>query len=49
MNFNRIFDIAGAIVVLAGITVIVSSPRVGTIIKEVTGGFANVLKAATGR
>lgn len=47
MTMDKIFNIAGMIVILAGVTVIVSSPRTAGIINAITSGFANSISAAT--
>ena len=46
---DRIADVAGLIVITAMVGVIVGSPRTRGQISALTGGFADVLKAATGR
>lgn len=48
MNFGRIFDIAIAIVVVAGVTVAVSSTQTAPIIGAFGDSFSNSLKAAMG-
>ncbi len=46
MRVSNLFDLAGAIVLLAAIAVVAVNPR----IVQVTGAaFANVLESATGR
>lgn len=47
MNLDKIFNIAGTIVVLAGVTVVVSSPRTAGIITSLGQAFANSISAAT--
>lgn len=46
---DRIADVAGLIVITAMVGVIVGSPRTRGQISALTTGFADVLKAATGR
>lgn len=48
MQFGRIVDILGAIVAVAGITVVVSSPNTSSDIKAFGGAFSGSLKAAMG-
>lgn len=48
MQIGRIVDILGAIVAVAGITVVVSSPNTSTDIKAFGGAFSGSLKAAMG-
>lgn len=47
MNMDKIFNIAGSIVILAAVSVVVSSPRTAGIITSIGTSFANVLNAAT--
>lgn len=47
MTMDKIFNIAGAIVILAGVSVVVSSPRTASIITSIGTSFASVLNAAT--
>lgn len=49
MNFERIFQLAGAIVGLATVTVILTSPQTGTVIRASTEGFARAIRAAMDR
>lgn len=46
---DRIADIAGLVVITAMVGVIVGSKNTQAQIKALTSGFADVLKAATGR
>jgi uncharacterized membrane protein len=48
MQFGRIFDIAAAIVTVALVTVIVSSPNTSSVITAFGNSFSNSLKAAMG-
>lgn len=48
MNLGRIVDIAIAIVVVAGITVAVSSPNTAPIIKAFGDSYSGSIKAAMG-
>lgn len=47
MTLDKIFNIAGSIVILAGVSVVVSSPRTSAIITSIGTSFASVLNAAT--
>lgn len=47
MNLEKIFNIAGSIVILAGVSVVVSSPRTASIITAIGNSFGTVLNAAT--
>lgn len=47
MNLDRVFNIAGSIVILAGVTVVVSSPRTAGIIRSIGEAFSGSLTAAT--
>lgn len=47
MNFDKALNIAGMIVVLAGVSVIVSSPRTAGIINAIGGSFSGAINAAT--
>lgn len=49
MNLDGLFNIAGAIVTLAIVTVIFTSPRTAAVIKAVGNAFSSSLRAATGR
>jgi len=49
MNVDDILDLGGAIVLLAMISVVVTSPNTSRIIRESGAAFGNALKAATGR
>jgi hypothetical protein len=49
MNIGRVIDIVGAIVVVAGLTVAVSSPQTSNIILSFGKAFANSLSAAMGQ
>lgn len=49
MQFGRIADIIGAIVVVAGITVVVSSKNTAEDIKAFGGAFSGSLSAAMGK
>lgn len=49
MNVDRVFNIFGSIVVVAAITVIVSSKNSARIIGAAGGAFTNSLRAAMGR
>jgi len=46
---NKVMDIAMAVVVLAAIFTLVRPKSQGpTLVKNITGGFASVIKSATG-
>lgn len=47
MNLDKVFNIAGSIVILAAVSVIVSSPRTAGIITSIGSSFGTVLNAAT--
>lgn len=48
MNWDRVLNIAGSLIVLAGVAVAVSNWRgTSNIIRAVTGGFASSIRAAT--
>ena len=49
MNLDGIFNIAGAIVTLAVVTVVVTSPRTSSVIRSVGDTFADSIRAASGR
>lgn len=49
MSFGRIFDIAIAIVAVAGVTVAVSSTQTAPIIGAFGDAFSNSLKASMGQ
>lgn len=49
MALGRFFDIAGAIVVVAGITVLVSSSNTSADIKAFGSAFSGSLSAAMGK
>lgn len=49
MNLDRIFNVAGMIVILAGVTVVVTSPRTAAIIKALGDSFTGSITAATRR
>lgn len=49
MNLDRIFNIAGMIVVLAGVTVVITSPRTAGIIRALGDSFTGSITAATRR
>jgi len=49
MNVGRIFDIAAAIVGVAAVTVVVSSPNTAAILNAVGSTFAGSLRAAMGK
>lgn len=49
MQLGRIFDIAIAIVVVAGVTVAVTSPNTSSVIKAFGSSFSNSLSAAMGK
>lgn len=53
MSFNRLFDVLGAIVVVAGITAVVSHPASAAIIRAMGQAFSGVfvggIKAALSR
>lgn len=46
MQWGRVVDIAASIVVVAGLTVALTSPNTAAVITAITNGFANSLKAA---
>lgn len=48
MQFGRIFDILGAIVAVAGVTVVVTSPQLSGDLAAFGGAFSSSLKAAMG-
>jgi hypothetical protein len=49
MNLDGIFNVAGAIVTLAIVTVIFTSPQTANVIKATGNAFSGSLRAATGR
>lgn len=49
MTFDRIFNVAGAIVGLAMVTVLVSNPNTARVVNSVGGAFTGSLRAAMGR
>lgn len=46
MNLDRVFNIASAIVVLAGVAVIVQSPRTAQVIRATGSAFSGAINAA---
>lgn len=46
MRVNSIIDVAGAIILLAMLSVVALHPKIVT---DVTGGFVSAIKAAKGR
>lgn len=48
MALGRVFDIAMAIVVVAGVTVAVTKPNTAQVLKAIGDMFSNSLKAAMG-
>jgi hypothetical protein len=49
MNLDGLFNVAGAIVTLAVVTVIFTSPQTANVIKATGNAFSGSLRAATGR
>ena len=49
MNFDRVFDIAGAIVTVALVTVLVTNKGTADVIRATGAAFSGSLKAAQGR
>jgi hypothetical protein len=49
VNLDRLFNIAGSIVVVALVTVIVTSKNSARIVSATGGAFSNSLKTAMGR
>lgn len=49
MSLDKIFNIAGMIVVVALVTTIVAHPASARVIEAMGKSFANVLKAAQGK
>lgn len=49
MNLDGIFNVAGAIVTLAVVTVIFTSPQTAGVIVAAGNAFSGSLRAATGR
>jgi hypothetical protein len=49
MNTDKIFNILGAIVTVAMVSVIVSSPNTGKIIREFGSSFSGAVRSAMGR
>lgn len=49
MNLDNLANIAGSIVVLAGLTVFITSPRTAAVIKATGEAFSDSIRAATGR
>ena len=47
MNFDKFFSLLGSIVILAGVTVVLTSTQTVGVIKAGSGGFIGALKAAT--
>lgn len=52
MQVSQVFDVLGAIVVVAGITAVVSSPRSAAVIRELGKAFSSIyvggIKASLG-
>lgn len=44
---EKIINVAGSVLVLAGVAVVVSSPRTASIITSIGSSFASVINAAT--
>ena len=49
MNFDGLFNIAGAIVGLAVATVIFTSPNTSSVIRSIGNTFSDSIRAASGR
>lgn len=49
MTMERLFNIAGAIVTLATVTVVLTSPQTGNVIRAAGSAFTGSLRAAMGR
>ncbi len=49
MPLGRVFDIAAAIVTVALVTVLVTSPNTSDVIKAFGGAFSGSLKASMGK
>lgn len=49
MKAGSVIDIAAAIVTVALVTVVVTSPRTASVIGAIGGAFSNSIKAAQGR
>lgn len=47
MNFDKVFNIASGIVVLAGVTVVFTSPQTRGVINSLANAFTSSIKAAT--
>lgn len=47
MNLDRVFNVLGAIVSVAMVAVIVSSPRTGDVIRSFGSAFSGAISAAT--
>ena len=48
MNADKLFTLLGSIVVLATVTVVLTSPKTSDVIKAGSGGFIGSLRAAMG-
>lgn len=49
MNAERIFNVAGAIVTVALVTTLVTSPQTSAIIRAIGSAFTGSIRAAMGR
>lgn len=49
MSFDKLLNIGSAIVVVAGVTVVVSHPTSAEIIRAIGSSFAGALRAAMGK
>ena len=48
MNLDRIFNVAGSIIVLAIVATIVASPNSAKVVSSVGGAFSNAIRSAKG-
>lgn len=49
MNLDRLFNVAGAIVTVAMVTVFLTSPQTANVIRAVGGSFSEAIRSAMGR
>ncbi len=48
-GFDQLFNLLGMIVILAGLTMVITSNRTSGIINALASAFTNSIKAATGQ
>jgi hypothetical protein len=49
MTLEKVFQVAGSIVVLATVFTVITSKQTASIIQAASGGFAGALRAAMGK